>query len=576
MNAKLPVFLSVLRLMASRDLGVRRDIVLGVLNDLAAIALSLAGPVLLKGIVEDLAGPAPPLRLGAEVVLFVLSWVGPAVLAAQKLVHTTQIVEALSLRLLSDGLSGQWPRFARAELSGQAPPQALLELLPTNLQIVVDGLLWRLAPLVLQTGLSVVVLWLNVPAFYVGLLCLTFLAFVLTTRIGARDFADQTDAAMTASMQVSSLAADLLRNARRVVSNGAESVELDRLETLAGRRRRAAEALSWAVVRLTASQIGVLGAGLLVVFGFAVGGVGGSKPGVGTFVLLQAFALRLASPLGQASTLLRQSGLALEALGKTIDLGGPEPRRSEAVPSPVRIPPAAIALRGVGFQHGSSDFSLGPIDVVLPSGGIVALAGANGSGKSTLAQLLGGLRRPGSGCVLIDGQDLERTPPAARPRLALYVPQFISLFDRTLGENLCYPPSGLDEAMGRDLLQDWSFDEGGRPVDLALRVGELGARLSGGQVQKLELARLTGVETRLLILDESTSALDVQSQRRVLTDLRRALPRTTIVVVTHEREVAEGADKVIFLRHGRLAGFGAHADLVRSNADYRHLWDPSE
>ncbi|MFD1961637.1 ATP-binding cassette domain-containing protein [Novosphingobium panipatense] len=123
------------------------------------------------------------------------------------------------------------------------------------------------------------------------------------------------------------------------------------------------------------------------------------------------------------------------------------------------------------------------------------------------------------------------------------------------------------------MLHLWRFHEPGRSIDFEMELGEQGERLSGGQVQKLELARLAGVDVPVLILDESTSALDPRSEANAIAKLRgRAGGTTTLIMITHRVATAQSADQVLFMEGGRLAGCGTHRELMDRHRSYRQLW----
>ncbi len=134
------------------------------------------------------------------------------------------------------------------------------------------------------------------------------------------------------------------------------------------------------------------------------------------------------------------------------------------------------------------------------------------------------------------------------------------------------PPTTLSEAELAAQLQAWRFCDDGQSIDLDLEVGEQGAKLSGGQIQKLELARLCGVDAPILILDESTSALDPISEGQIIAALRQSRPCRTIVLITHRLALASLADVVLFLKAGRLIAAGPHAEILDRSETYRRYW----
>ena len=153
----------------------------------------------------------------------------------------------------------------------------------------------------------------------------------------------------------------------------------------------------------------------------------------------------------------------------------------------------------------------------------------------------------------------------------LYVPQFIGLFHRPLRDNALYPPAETDEATLIRRLEGWRFCTHNAAISLQGQSGERGGALSGGQVQKLELARLCAVKTPILILDESTSALDAASEADVISTLRARASGRLLTLVTHKRNLAATADHVIFVAAGQIPASRNHQALM-ANPAYRSLW----
>jgi ABC-type bacteriocin/lantibiotic exporter with double-glycine peptidase domain len=291
----------------------------------------------------------------------------------------------------------------------------------------------------------------------------------------------------------------------------------------------------------------------------------------GEFVLLQTYAFRLTVPLSALGYILAQAGVAIanirDVLALTHDDGEPGCRQ------PDRFADADLAAENVSFSYGDGLPALAGISLHIASGRFVAIVGPNGSGKSTLAQILAGVLAPASGKVEIAGVDMATIPWGKRHRHILYAPQFIGLFNRSLRENILYPPANQQISDVEELLHVWRFHEPGRPIDFDMELGEQGERLSGGQIQKLELARLAGVDVPVLILDESTSALDPRSEADVIARLRRRTnSATTLIMITHRLATAKGADQVLFMQGGKLVGSGSHAELMRRCASYPALW----
>ncbi len=565
------VLATTVRLMAGSGARLRRDLGGVAALELINLAMTALGPYSLKVLVDRLgAGPLPPLTLALLVGLFVLAS-GASIAATLKLVFVQRIIDAMQARLVADALAERLPASATGRDGDSGKLLGLLERLPYSLQIVVDGLIWRVVPLALQVLLSLAVVGALIPWRYALILAATLGLYVLATWAMGRRHRLRAGAANAAAGALTQLVGDVARNARRVVLNGALPLELAHIGARLAEKRQATERMTWSLSGLAAMQYAVVGLGLMILLWLGGRDVGAGRLTVGDFVLLQAFAFRLALPLSAFGFILSQAAVALANVGEVLDLAKRTPGAPDA-----RIGtdgPARLEVVDVGFRYGPHLPGLDAVTLTIEPGSLTVLVGPNGSGKSTLAQIMAGLLEPDTGHILVSGHALADIPASARHDHILYVPQFVSLLNRSLGENAHYPPALHDGDELVRLLEAWQFYEPGRPIDLTLAVGEQGERLSGGQIQKLELARLTGIVKPALILDESTSALDPQAEATILAHLRGRLSgRTTLVVISHRIGVAAMADQVLYLARGRVRAAGRHEDLLASNDEYRHFW----
>lgn len=560
----------LLSLMGSSSLKCRGAIAACIGLEGVGIALATLGPYVLKVLVDLLSqhGPAPAVVL-VYVSLFVVAWTATTGLSAVRNAYSstinTRLARTLSLGAMAGNLTGsQW----RTTDSGRV--QGLLERLPYSLAIVVDGLIWRTAPLVAQLVLSLIVIvhimsWAYVAGFIalaVGFVAVSWFGIIRQVTI-SRAYNER----VTASGE---LIGDILKNARRVAANGTTGIEIAGVGASFDARERTEKAMNRSLISLSGLQSLVMATALFLVMMMAGFDVLHGRITAGDFVLVQAYAIRLIIPLSTVAFVLSQSAGALAAVSDILDMQGPE---AMELPEP-RIDRKAVSVRleDVSFSYGPSLSGLANITLDFPAASFTVVVGANGSGKSTLAQLIAGLLIPAAGRITIGNTVMEGPGGSRIAHPVLYVPQRTSLFNRDLRANLLYPPCRHEEAAALEILRSWGFQEASRPIDPGLRVGEGGSALSGGQAQKLELARLMGTNKPCLVLDESTSALDPQSEARVIADLRRAVGlTTTLILVTHRVALAQDADQVVWLRDGRVASIGAHEELL-IHPEYRRLW----
>ena len=236
--------------------------------------------------------------------------------------------------------------------------------------------------------------------------------------------------------------------------------------------------------------------------------------------------------------------------------------------------PADLAVRDVSYAYGDGGERdvLHRVTLDVAPGRTVAVVGPTGSGKSTLAGLLVRLVDPRTGQVLIDGTDARRFAPGAVAQTVSLVFQDAFVFEDTVRENVTLGLPATDEAVWAALrLAQADRFVAALPDRLDAQVGERGTTLSGGQRQRLALARALVRGPRLLVLDDATSAVDPEVERRILLGLRRAELPATVVVVAYRRATIALADDVVYVEHGRLVARGTHEELLVVSPGYRNL-----
>ncbi|HEY8613137.1 MAG TPA: NHLP family bacteriocin export ABC transporter peptidase/permease/ATPase subunit [Roseomonas sp.] len=304
---------------------------------------------------------------------------------------------------------------------------------------------------------------------------------------------------------------------------------------------------------------------------------------VGELVAFQALAAGLAEPVGTLTSL----GAATQAMkGELARLDDvlrypvvphlADTAAALASPPPLRLS-GRLELQNLTFGYSLLDPPLlDGVSLVLEPGARVALVGGSGSGKSTLGRLAAGLYPPRSGRILLDGQDLLSLPPQTLAANVAYVDQSIFLFAGTVRENLTmWDPTPDDASLIAALADAQLLDViEGRPGRLDSGVLESGANFSGGQRQRMEIARALAGNPALVILDEATAALDALVEERIETALRRRGCAT--LVIAHRLSTIRDADEIIVLDRGRIAQRGRHEELAAVDGPYRRLMHADE
>jgi len=233
-----------------------------------------------------------------------------------------------------------------------------------------------------------------------------------------------------------------------------------------------------------------------------------------------------------------------------------------------------LELNGLRKSFGSN-LVLDEISLKFPQGSATVIIGASGSGKSTFINLGIGFLRPPTGSITLDGVDMATIDLRSSRKILSVVAQYTILFDGTVYENITYgmpePTAAAAEAALR-AANAWEF-VAKLPDGMDTIVGERGSRISGGQKQRLAIARAIIRDPRILVLDEATSALDSESERLIQSALHELMKSRTTFVVAHRLSTVKEAHLILVLEDGVIVESGTHRELVSSNGTYRRLYD---
>ena len=374
--------------------------------------------------------------------------------------------------------------------------------------------------------------------------------------------------------EMGSLLSETLRGNRVIKTYGMEEFEKRRFQAANDRyfrvNRKAVgiQALNGPLMEVIA------GAGLAAIFAYAAGrSRRGRSWSVRSFFL--AAILMLYKPLKDVTRTNLTLQLALSSASRLFEVVDAE---NEIVDRPDARPLApfrdAIRYEGVGFSYGSGPVLSG-IDLEIRRGETVAIVGPSGAGKTSLVNLLPRLYDPTAGRVTLDGVDLrDATLDSLRRQISL-VTQDVILFDSTARENIAYGEPEAPETRVRAAAAAACADEflEKLPEGYDTPVGEGAARLSGGQRQRLAIARALYKDAPILILDEATSQLDVESEALVSRAVRNLMSGRTTLVIAHRLSTVRRADRIVVLDGGRIVESGTHAELLTRNGLYRRLHD---
>jgi ATP-binding cassette subfamily B protein len=296
---------------------------------------------------------------------------------------------------------------------------------------------------------------------------------------------------------------------------------------------------------------------------------------LGDLVLINAYMMQLFIPLNFLGFVYREMKRALADIEHMFELLHKEPTIRDAPGArPLSVAGGAIRFDDVSFGYKANREILHQVSFQIPAGQKVAVVGPSGAGKSTLAKLLFRFYDVNKGRIAIDGQDIRRVTQDSLRQAIGVVPQDTVLFNNTIHYNIAYGRPGATEADIREAARMAHLDQfiTQLPEGYETVVGERGLKVSGGEKQRISIARMLLKNPRIVIFDEATSSLDSNAEKAILEALRDVATNHTTLVIAHRLATVVDADNIIVLRHGRIMEFGAHGELVAAGGVYAQLW----
>ena len=376
--------------------------------------------------------------------------------------------------------------------------------------------------------------------------------------------------------QANSHAIDGLINYETVKYFNNEQFELDRYNETLSKWEDCAVKSTSSMALLNFGQGAIIALGVMLIMIFASQGVLDGSMSLGDLVLVNAMMLQLFIPLGFLGIIYRSMKHAMADMDLMFKLLDTRPEIQDAEQAPrLMVTDAVVKFEHVDFAYNPDRQILHDISLEIPSGKKVAVVGASGAGKSTLARLLFRFYDVSTGGITIDGQDLRHVSQASLREAIGIVPQDTVLFNDSIYHNIQYAHATATEADVKNaarLANIHHFIEQ-LPDGYDTVVGERGLKLSGGEKQRVAIARVILKNPRILVFDEATSSLDSRSEQVILASLKAVAEKHTTLVIAHRLSTIVDADQILVMDQGRIVEQGNHQQLIEKKGHYANLWE---
>ena len=433
---------------------------------------------------------------------------------------------------------------------------------------------FEIVPVLVELIAVGVVLWVTFGFIYAAVTVFTVLIYILYTikvtewRIAIRRKMNVADE------NASTRAVDSLLNYETVKYFNAENVEAERFDSAMKIYEDSAVKARASLSIVNIGQGGIIASGLFIIMGMAGEDIANGKMSIGDFVVVNTFLLQLYLPLNFLGFVYREIRQSLLDMGRMFALVDEKPDiLDKKNAKDLNVHSGKIEFKNVYFSFGNRRILKG-VNFIVEPGQKVAIVGPTGAGKSTISKLLFRFYDPSSGDIMIDNQSLKVvTQSSLRSNIGV-VPQDTVMFNDTIEYNIAYGKPGSSRDEINKVVKLSSIDKFIEQLEIGYStiVGERGLKLSGGEKQRIAIARALLKNPKIFIFDEATSALDTKTEKSIEKSLKKLSNNSTTLVIAHRLSTIIDSDKIIVLENGKISEDGTHGELLIKKGLYSEMW----
>ncbi|HSD97974.1 MAG TPA: ABC transporter ATP-binding protein/permease [Sulfuricaulis sp.] len=444
-----------------------------------------------------------------------------------------------------------------------------------GIRFLLNFMLFNILPTILEIGFVAAILlvkydpWFCIVTLVTLVIYIAFTLWVTEWRMIFRRNMNEMDS------KANTRAIDSLLNYETVKYFGNEGFEAGRYDETLQSWERAAVRNQTSLSLLNIGQGAVIAVGVTILMLMAGQGVVRGTMSIGDLVLVNAFLIQLYMPLHFLGFVYREIRHSLADMERMFGL---LERHTEVSDAPdareLKVSGGAVRFEHVGFGYDVRREILQDVSFDVPAGHKVAVVGASGAGKSTLSRLLFRFYDATTGRILIDGQDIRAVTQKSLRQAIGIVPQDTVLFNDSIYYNIAYgrPDAARDEIIEAARAAHIDQFVESLPDQYDTTVGERGLKLSGGEKQRVAIARTLLKNPPILVFDEATSALDSRTEKAIQAELQEIATNHTTLVIAHRLSTIMDADQILVMDHGRIVERGTHNELLVRNGAYAHMW----